>query len=209
MKLTPEELPANNYILIDKMDHLDIMPFVKANLRKKTFFSAMYYLSMFIPFGLLVFYCLTFHRSGILVFHKSFSYVSYGFLISFAFIPIHELIHALVYKLVGAKKTSFDVNLKKFYFLAIADKFVANKREFQWVAITPYLVVVVTTVNLFFFVNDPWKITMLTVLLVHSSFCSGDFSLLSYFEFHKEKEIVTYDDRENKISFFYVKEKLN
>ena len=27
--------------------------------------------------------------------------------------------------------------------------------------------------------------------------------LLSYFEFHQEKGIVTYDDVENKISYFY------
>ena len=33
--------------------------------------------------------------------------------------------------------------------------------------------------------------------------CSGDFGLLNYFEFNKEKQIVTYDDVENKISYFY------
>jgi hypothetical protein len=39
--------------------------------------------------------------------------------------------------------------------------------------------------------------------------CSGDFGILSYFELHKDKEVVTYDDIENKISYFYgrVKEK--
>ena len=33
--------------------------------------------------------------------------------------------------------------------------------------------------------------------------CSGDFGLLSYFEFNKDKQVVTYDDIENKISYFY------
>lgn len=35
--------------------------------------------------------------------------------------------------------------------------------------------------------------------------CSGDFGLLSYFEYHKNKHVVTYDDVENQISYFYGK----
>lgn len=43
------------------------------------------------------------------------------------------------------------------------------------------------------------------VLLAHTAMCSGDFGLLSYFEFNKEKNVVSYDDVENKISYFYAK----
>jgi hypothetical protein len=42
-------------------------------------------------------------------------------------------------------------------------------------------------------------------LLMHSSMCSGDFGLLSYLEFHKDKELVTFDDVANKITYFYVR----
>jgi hypothetical protein len=41
------------------------------------------------------------------------------------------------------------------------------------------------------------------ILFAHTAMCSGDFGLLNYFEFYKDKEIVTYDDVENKISYFY------
>jgi len=33
----------------------------------------------------------------------------------------------------------------------------------------------------------------------------GDFELLSYFEFHKNKQVVTYDNKDNGISYFYRK----
>jgi hypothetical protein len=47
--------------------------------------------------------------------------------------------------------------------------------------------------------------TVLSIYLTHTAFCSGDFGLLSYFDFNKDKEVVTYDDRAGKVSYFYGK----
>ena len=204
MKLRPEELQAKGYIQLDVMDHKDIVPFVRKYIRKRTLSSICYYSSILVSFAVLAFFCVKFHLSGSVSFHKSLSRVSIGIFISFLLIPIHELIHAAVYKLVGAEKTSFDMNLKKFYFLAIADKFVANKKEFQVIALAPFLFISITAIVIFFFSTDAWKISILSLVAIHATFCSGDFALLSYFEFHKDKTIVTYDDQENKISFFYM-----
>jgi len=33
--------------------------------------------------------------------------------------------------------------------------------------------------------------------------CSGDFGLLSYFEYHKDKNVVTYDEIASNTSYFY------
>lgn len=206
MKLKPEELQVNGYILLDSMDHNELVPFVKKFINKRTWSSVTYYLSIFISLGLLVFFCVKPVHSGSLKMNKVFLPVSLGIVFSFVLIPFHELIHALAYKLQGAKQTSYDVNLKKFYFLAMADKFVASKREFQLVALAPFIIISITLLITFFFSGELFKIAMLSTLLMHSTFCSGDFALLSYFEFNKNKEIVTYDDKENKISFFYGKE---
>jgi hypothetical protein len=35
--------------------------------------------------------------------------------------------------------------------------------------------------------------------------CSGDFGLLSYFDVHRDKEMVTYDDKAAGRSYFYAK----
>jgi hypothetical protein len=113
----------------------------------------------------------------------------------------------LAYKLVGAKNTSYDVNLKKFYFLAIADKFVTSELEFKIVALAPFLTITMALLAFSFLSGDLWKVSIFTALMTHSIGCSGDFALLSYFEFYKEKKVVTYDDKENNVSFFYGKEK--
>jgi hypothetical protein len=43
--------------------------------------------------------------------------------------------------------------------------------------------------------------------LDHMGMCSGDFGLLNYFEIHKDKEVVTYDDLATGLSYFYHREK--
>lgn len=46
-------------------------------------------------------------------------------------------------------------------------------------------------------------LTLTGALLAHTAMCSGDFALLSYFDCQVDKQVVTYDDREKKISYFY------
>jgi hypothetical protein len=58
-----------------------------------------------------------------------------------------------------------------------------------------------------FLTGEVWKVMLFTTLMIHTIACSGDFALLSYFEFNRKKEVVTYDDKENKVSFFYGREK--
>ena len=206
MKLKPEELEENGYILLDEMNHAEIIPFVKKFLHKRTWISLLYYLSVFVSFSFLLFFCIKFYHSGINTFGNILVQILFGFLLTLALVPVHELIHALAYKLSGAKKTSFDANLKRFYFLAIADQFVTSKHEFKIVALAPFLVISLALL-IASYLSVEWKITILTTLTIHSLACSGDFALLSYFEFNRKKEVVTYDDRENKVSFFYGKSK--
>jgi hypothetical protein len=207
MKLKPEELEKNGYVLIDGMNHLELIPFVKKFLHKRTWASSVYYTSVFLSFFFLLFFCVTNYRSGNDSFGKILIQISLGVLLFFALVPIHEWIHLLAYKLVGAKKTSFNINLKKFYALAVADQFVVDKREFKIVAFAPFLIISVTLIVVSYLTGEWWKPAIFTMLLTHSLGCSGDFGLLSYFEFNKHMTIVTYDDLKENVSFFYGKEK--
>ena len=203
MKLTPTELTENGYVLLEKLEHMQLVSFVKTYIRKKTKFSVFYYL---INLFLLVLagYLLT---KGLnkpnFKFENRFTHFSYGIAISFLLAPLHEYIHVLAYKSQGATNTSYAVNIKRFYFMALADKFVANKKEFEIVALAPFVVITPGLIISLFFVNPNWIFTVVGVLLTHTAMCSGDFGLLSYMEFEKDKEPITYDDVEHKISYFY------
>jgi len=207
MKLKPEELEENGYVLLDEMNHSEIKPFLKKFITKRGWYLSIYYLSVFISFSFLLFFCFNLHHTGSYPVKKILLLFSLGVLFTFALVPFHELIHGLGYKLAGAKNTSYDANLRKFYFLAIADKFVTSTQEFKIIALAPFLIISLTLIMVSFLTGEPWKVTLFTMLLIHTIACSGDFALLSYFEFNKKKEVVTYDDKENKVSFFYEKTK--
>lgn len=99
------------------------------------------------------------------------TYFSYGLAIAFILVPFHEYMHVLADKLQGATNTSYDANLKKFYFMALADKFVANKKEFEIVALAPFTVITTILSVLLFLVNPSWKLTIIGVLLTHTAMC--------------------------------------
>ncbi len=138
-------------------------------------------------------------------FSTEFIYFSYGLLATFTLIPLHEYIHALAYKYVGAKNTSYDMNLKKFYFMAMADKFVANAKQFRIVILAPFITISLACLLLFFILSGNWIYFPIGLFFTHTLFCSGDFGLLCYYETHKQKDIYTYDDKATGETFFYEK----
>lgn len=205
MKLKPQELEANGYQLLDTLNHREIVPFVRMYIKKRTRFSILYTLSNILAGALVILFIvinMVFEKTapGTIVTH-----LSYGIALAFALTPLHEFIHVLAYKSQGAEKTSYDANLKKFYFMAMADHFVANRKEFQIVALAPFISISAGFLLSLLFTGPLWSLTVAGILLTHTAFCSGDFALLSYFDFHKELDVLTYDDKANRISFFYGK----
>lgn len=202
MRISPEELTKNGFTLLDKLEHSELMPFVVMYSKKKTIVSYTYNFLNVAFLLLLIFLIWRGHSEGFFTISAALIHLSYGVALSFLLVPFHEYIHALAYKYRGAKNTSFDAHWKKFYFMAIADQFVADRKDFKIVALAPFMVITFVFVVSTLLASPLWAISFATIILSHTAFCSGDFALLSYFEFHKDKELVTYDDKENKISYF-------
>ena len=137
--------------------------------------------------------------------------MGWGILVCFtALIVAHELIHYLAYLVVGARKLSFGMKLRKFIFYVQADKQVMNYKQMKIVALAPAVVValasgIVAMLNF----ETPIYYFCLTIFAVHSLFCSGDLGLLCFFENRNEDEIVTFDDVEAGVTKFYRKKKDN
>lgn len=203
MIVRPDELTEKGFVLLDKLEHKELIPFIKIYIKKRTKYSIVYNLSNFLIFGLVGYLFMIGFKQPDFDFGNRLTHFSFGLAIAFLLVPLHEYIHVLAYKSQGATNTSYDVNLKKFYFMALADKFVANKKEFEIVALAPFVIITSILTILFFIVNPNWNLTIFGILLMHTAMCSGDFGLLSYFEFNNDKQVVTYDDIENKISYFY------
>jgi hypothetical protein len=122
-------------------------------------------------------------------------------------IPAHELIHAIGYFILGARKISFGAAIKNFAFYAVADDFVVRRKGFIFLAISPFIVVTLLMLSGFIFVGGYASYTYISAMFFHASMCAGDFAMLSYFEYHRDKDVYTFDDVRNKTSYFYYKMK--
>jgi len=203
MKIRPDQLPEKGYFLLDKLEHKELPVFLRKYLNKRTTISIVFYgLNIFFLLIAIFLFVVNFQQEMLTNLDWAYHYFI-GFSIAFLLVPLHEYIHVLAYKSQGAKITSYDSNIKKFYFMALADKFVANKNEFRIVALAPFISITIILLLLLTISSYNWLLTILGILLCHTAMCSGDFALLCYFEFHSDKEVVTYDDVENKISYFY------
>lgn len=205
MNYQTDDLKAPDFVLMDTLRHDDLLVFIKKAYEQKNISYYIYNFLAVVFLGILVgLMCKEFVK-GEFRFSTEFTYFSYGLLSTFLLIPLHEYIHVLAYKYVGAKNTSYDMNLKKFYFMAMADKFVANAKQFKIVALAPFVVISSMCLISIFFVSGYWIYFSIGIFFTHSLFCSGDFGLVNYFETHADKEVYTYDDKAAGISYFYEK----
>ena len=209
MRQTVENINKDpGFKLLDKLHYEDVVEFATNYLRKRTRSIKAYLVLIIIYFiiQLAAFvYGITVNQMNFISLLKQFLY---GLIISMTIvIPLHELIHAIGYFILGARKIHFGAVLKHFAFYAVADDFVADRRSFIFLAISPFIVVSILTIFGFFFVHGYAGYTYISVLFFHATMCAGDFAMLSYFEYHKDKELYTYDDVKNKTSYFYYRKK--
>jgi len=133
MKLSPEELTENGYILLDQLGHQELVPFIQTYMKKRTKFSVIYYICNLIIFGLTGYLLVLDFNSETYSFAAKFTGFSYGLALAFLLLPLHEYIHVIAYKINGAANTSYDANLRKFYFMALAE----TQAEFRSALIIP------------------------------------------------------------------------
>jgi len=204
-RLTAEHIQKDpGFQMLDRLPYDHVLEFASEYFRKSNL-SIRFYLIMVAVFflGLPVSVYL-----GIMI--KHYHLVSllqqflYGLLISFtAIIPMHEIIHGIVYFLLGARNIRFGVKLRQFAFYAVAEDFVTTRAAFYALALAPFIILSGLTLLGFFYIRGYAGYTYLSILFWHSTMCAGDFALLSYYEVHKDKEIYSFDDVKNRVSYFY------
>lgn len=187
--------------IVATFSHDQMMGFVLAEIKKPEAISRLFWLMMLIQLGLsMVFYA----RSGIGL-AAGIGTFSLGSVLFFLLIPLHEWIHVWGYKLAGAKKVSVHAQWKKGMFYAQADGFVCRYRPFMGMAIAPFVIISALLLLGFFFSSVPVKGVILSVALWHSSGCLGDFALMNWMWKHRKQDPITWDDAQERLSYFALK----
>ena len=87
--------------------------------------------------------------------------------------------------------------------MAIAHLFITARKAFYFIGLTPF--VIISMVALAGAVLSPpaYRVMWLSALWLHATMCAGDFGLMSYFRENRHRDVVTYDDAEQELSYFY------
>ena len=198
---------SGEYELIAQLEHNHIKQFVVEQLTKegKLVKFYMYYQLLMVLIG--VFFIL---RAVVLAFQSNphAFYWSLGSLVfSFSMlIALHELLHGIALKLIGAKNIHYGGYLKKFIFYAEADRHVLNRKQFALIALTPLFVIkIISLLGIIVFFGHPAANFFILLMCAHSLFCAGDIGLLSLFHKSPNTEIFTFDVKTEKKSYYYQK----
>ncbi len=122
-----------------------------------------------------------------------------GFVLLF---PIHEGLHGLAYKLLGAREVRFAFSLRQLYAYARAHRFVADARRYALIAPAPFVVINAALIAAAF-AFEPFRFHLLCTLLIHTASTSGDFALLNFLWLNRARGVVACDDADERKSYFY------
>ena len=118
-------------------------------------------------------------------------------------IPVHELIHAIMYTFTGAPKIKFGVRPEYYLFYVTADKYVIGRNQFFLVAFGPFIIISGLLLWAISFFTPPLAWSFIICLFVHTTMCIGDFALAGFFMQFRKDEIYTFDDTKKGVSYFY------
>lgn len=197
----------NENQLVKKVSHEKFKDLCKEQLSEKGFYKNAY-AAFLMGFGFLFAAALGF-GVAIMVLAQEFTVliqVGIGVLFSFTFLIIlHELLHGLAYKLIGAKNVYFGAILAKFLFYAASDQEEFNGVHYRFVALFPFFSITVATL-LLALLRPEYIPFVLTVAFIHTLFCGGDFAVVNFVRKYDLKNIYAYDSKEKGETYFYFKE---
>jgi len=117
-------------------------------------------------------------------------------------LPLHELLHAAAYRLVGARDIRWEWSGRMLAVWVIAHRFVAGTRAFLVVALAPF--VVLNALLVAGAIAFPQlAVYFLCVLLWHVHGSAGDWALLNFVWVHRRRGFWTFDDAEAGKSYFF------
>lgn len=117
-------------------------------------------------------------------------------------LPLHEGIHALFFKILGARQVGFGYSKKGMMVYAYAQRFVMTLRETALVAAMPFIFITFALGGLLIFLPS-LRAAWIILLLLHTLGCMGDFILIAHAWKNRKAGMYTYDDLNEKRTYFF------
>ncbi|HEX7830141.1 MAG TPA: DUF3267 domain-containing protein [Thermoanaerobaculia bacterium] len=198
--VTIDELATGGYTLLGVLTHASLGKFVvEYFLRRTSWLTRAHHLMSLTTIVAIVLVALRQERSWL------YCLESFGAALVVLFVivlPIHELVHAIAYRLVGARDVRWDYSARMLAVWVVAHRFVADARAFAFVALAPFVIINAALI-IAALIWPSIAVFLLFVLLWHLHGASGDWALLNFMWLHRADGFWTYDDADAGRSWFY------
>jgi len=193
--------PGYRQILV--LDFRDMIPFVLSNIKRKSPVSLLYTV---VNAGLLLF-ILIYSASGIIRDEITWSTAIKQFIVgifcgSILIIPVHELIHGLAYRILGARKIHFGADLQQLVFYVTADQYPVSGKELYFLAMLPFTFINIICGLALVLWLPQFVVLGSFLLLSHNIMCIGDFAVVNYVHQYNVK-VYSYDIVGEMKSYFF------
>ncbi len=192
--------------LFYELKHEDIAVFAKEYLKKKNIGARSYNLGTALSFVLVA--SITGYGYAIEILQGLDFLQQMGFAIAALFVvllPIHELIHGVVYKYLGAPRVRFKIHWKSFAIMTEAPDFLITSSQFKKVALAPFAFISISLLVTIMLTPLTFRLFFSWCLLFHTLCCGGDFALVSFCLAHKDRSLWTKDLAGQSLTYFYAK----
>lgn len=203
MALKVEDLEdQSKYRQILKVPYEEMVTFVLDFIRRRTGLMVFFWSACMVFLGIALF--VRINISGYFPFKNIFMHTLLGLIIiPLVYIPVHELLHIIPYYFTGARNIRIGMDLSQYMFYVTAHRYVANEKQFRFVALVPFILTSVVILFLVLYLPGLWKWSLSLFLFMHATMCAGDFAMLNFYSIHNGKKIYTWDDADEKVAYFY------
>jgi hypothetical protein len=192
-----------NYTVFEEVKHDEFKSFAQDQMSQESFYQKVYNLSMI--FIALLFIGGTGYALTLFWLDENLFYMIQtvgGILVSFSIlIFLHEFLHAVAYKIKGAKSLYFGAELSSFVFYVASnqEKFTGN--QYKFIALFPFTIIIILSGILLIAFPQYFQL-IFSILFVHHIFCGGDFAAVCFLQKHGVENILTFDSKEKQTTYF-------
>lgn len=196
-------LEAKGYIFLSRYGFRELVVPLREGLQTTNVFTRMMWLFSMLGFGwagVMFGYLVGSGQMGTLAF---IGWLLAGIPATLLLVPLHELLHGLMFRWYGAKDVRYGVIWRYLMFYAVAHHFPVNFRQFRYIALAPFVVISLLCLGVYFWVPVEGKALIPGLYIFHTICCAGDFGLCAYFNKYKQRQPISFDDANSHISYFY------
>lgn len=197
---TIEELHSEEYEQLANLRHADLVDFAAQYFfKRKSWFTRLHHVASLLTLAALV-YATWATQPGVDRWLTQFGLGVVAFL--FVLLPLHEALHALGYRLAGARHLRWNWTRRGLAVYVLAHRDVVAARPFVFVAMLPFL-----AINAALIAATLWEprhaVALLSMLLLHIGGSAGDWALLNFLLANRRRDVYTYDDADAGETFFF------